>query len=178
MSLIEITVAMSIMGIFLAMATPLFLRLYGTEDATELTSAAQSQVNTAFLRLDAEIRYATAISAPGQLGLDWYVEYVTNPAGTLTCTELRLTAAGEFQRRSWPLGSHPTNPFTVLVAGLDAGGPTVPFSLVNPGSSTIVQRLAITLKAAGSPSFDVNFAALNSGSAGSNVASCVTDGRS
>lgn len=177
-TLIELVAAMSIMGIFMAMATPLVVRLYAMQRKIETMSYAQSQLNTVYLRLDAEVRYAAGLSAPGKVGADWYVEYLTTVPGTPTCVELRLTAAGQLQRRSWPQGSPPAAAFPVLASGVSAGASGPPFTVLNPDSSTTVQRLGVNLAASGPPYLTMVFTALNSSSGGPNVASCVTAGRS
>ena len=169
----ELAVSLSIMTIFLAVTTTAFLQLYGMTNATEAMSTAQSQATIAFLRLDTEIRYAAGISTPARVNNNWYVEYVTTVTGTARCTELRL-AAGQLQRRSWPLNSTP-GAFVPLASGVAAGASTNPFVLVSPDTSINHQRLGINLTVsararAGSRQVNVVFTALNSSAASEDAA--------
>ena len=183
LTLIELITAMSVTAVFLAISTTAFLQLYSSANSTQAVSSAQSQVNTAFQRLDADVRYATEISTPGKVGSDWYVEYAGGVSGAPTCTELRLTAGGQLQRRTWPQGSSPPQTFPALATGAQAGAGG-PFTVLAPGGSTNAQRLELSLtvpastgRSVASRQIDVAFTAVNSASGGPKVTTCVSQGR-
>lgn len=163
-TLLELTVAMSLMSIFTAIFTTGIGQLYRSVRGNEAMSTAQAQITVAFQRLDAEIRYAAGISAEGQDGPDWYVEFLSTYSGTPECTQLRYTSAGQFQQRSWDQGTTPPS-FTVLASGASATHPFTRYPVV-AGSSVDFQRLAVSLTATGgsaarSRAISIMFTALN-----------------
>jgi hypothetical protein len=99
-----------------------------------------------FLRLDKEVRYASALSKPGQVGGVWYVEMLTTNTGTPRCTQLRLTADGRMERRSWTQGSAVTSgePWSQLATGLSA---TTPFTVLPADPTFNFQRLRVWVQA-------------------------------
>ncbi|WP_449063123.1 PulJ/GspJ family protein [Planomonospora algeriensis] len=116
-SLVEVLVAMAIMGVLMAMVTAGIVQVYRVTGTVEAVSTAQSQLHTAFQRLDKEIRYASWIGEPGRDGGAWYVEFAgtapktdgTAPqAGAPECRQLRLdTGRGVLQLLRWTPGSPP-----------------------------------------------------------------------
>ena len=55
--------------------------------------------------------YAAAISTPGKVGSDWYVEYETKLDWSDTCDQWRLVAATDrVQHRSWTNGGTSAEP--------------------------------------------------------------------
>jgi type II secretory pathway pseudopilin PulG len=183
-TLVEVVVSMSIMGVFMAMFTATILGIFRTVDRSDATSTAQSQVNLAFLRLDKEIRYAAGISVPASVGADPYVEYLTANTGTPVCTELRLhLATGQLQRRTWTEGSAPVTPgaWVPLASNVSSAQP---FTFSVADATFNFQRLRLTLVAkagagstAASRLTDTTFTALNTSLATSSAAIC-TEGRS
>jgi prepilin-type N-terminal cleavage/methylation domain-containing protein len=167
-TLLEVVVAMSIMSMVMAAFTTGVIAMYRSANRTEAISTAQSQVATAFARLDRELRYATAISEPGTAGSDRYVEYLTiTTSGVPTCNELRLDttsrAGARLRLRSWSQGSQPPpwSTSSVLAAYL---GTDQPFQSADTAN---VQRLRVVLQIAGSTApAEATFTALNSASAG------------
>lgn len=183
-TLIELTVAMVLMSIFLAMFSAGVASMYRALNKTESTTTAQSQMNIAFLRLDREIRYAADISAPGTVAGNPYVEFLVTNTGTPTCTELRLdVAAKQLQRRSWPQGATPLSPtaWRPLATGVSS---TQPFTRSAADATYNFQRLELRLLAsAGSGATAttkqtaVTFTALNTSLVSSTGTVC-TEGRS
>ncbi|BBH70957.1 hypothetical protein ACTI_76420 [Actinoplanes sp. OR16] len=163
-TLIELVVAMSLMGFFTAVAATAVAQMYRTANDAEATQALQSRLGIVFERLDTEIRYASAISrpGPGADGADQYVEYLNG--SSLLCTELRLRG-DLLQRRTWTSGATPAGGWSTLAGGITS---STPFSL----SSTVGlrQQLRLTLTAtfaaagpaAGSHTTEFLFTALNS----------------
>jgi prepilin-type N-terminal cleavage/methylation domain-containing protein len=106
LTLAEVIVAMSIMATAAAIGTIGIVQLYRGFNSVQAQTTAQQELTTSFERLDREIRYATAVSRPGTVGSDYYVEYLISTGGTPTCVELRLQpSAAQLQRRTWPNGS-------------------------------------------------------------------------
>lgn len=183
LTLIEVVVALSIMSVLMAMVTAGIVRVFHAAAATESVSTAQSQLNTAFLRLDKEIRYAAAISVPGTVGADAYVEYVITNSGTSFCTELRLRAADRrLLRRGWVQGGTPLvpGPWVALASGVTAA---TPFTRTDADATFPFQRLRlrlVTVAGAGatgaSRGTDVTFTALNTSLATAGTTVC-TEGR-
>ncbi|HEX8627437.1 MAG TPA: prepilin-type N-terminal cleavage/methylation domain-containing protein [Catenuloplanes sp.] len=102
-SLIEVMVSMSVLGIVMSMFTTGVVVMYRSVTLQESVAMAQSQANIAFQRLDTEIRYAAGISVPGQTAAPGnipYVEYETTTAAGPKCTQLRLFNE-TLQLRTW-----------------------------------------------------------------------------
>ena len=101
-SLIEVMMAMVCTSILLTLVTSAIIQIYHSVNSVDAVSAAQSQVDATFSRVDREVRYARGISDPGKVNGDPYVEYLLSVDSVDTCVELRLhTATGELQRRTW-----------------------------------------------------------------------------
>jgi len=110
-SLIEVMMAMVCTGILMTLVTSAVIQIYHSVNSVDAGSAAQAQIDTTFSRLDKEIRYARAISSPGAVGGDPYVEYLLSADSVDTCVELRMRAStGELQRRQWPKNQAPLVP--------------------------------------------------------------------
>lgn len=147
-TLIELTVTMAIMSIFMAMFTVAINQMFGAVNRSEAISDAQTQVNTAFERLDRKIRYADAISTPGKVGADHYVEWRTTAAGTAVCTQLRLRpSARQLQWREWQAGIGTPTPskWLPVASGIVSAAP---FSLETGGDYEF-QRLRVDVSATG-----------------------------
>jgi prepilin-type N-terminal cleavage/methylation domain-containing protein len=175
-TLVEVTIAMTLMSIFLVLFTTGILQVFRASDHDQAQSSAREQIHLAFQRLDTAIRYAAGISAEGQVGADWYVEFLATYTGTPVCTELRFTQAGQLQLRRWDQGGTPPS-FTTLAAGATA---THPFTRqpVVAGSGVNFQRLSVDLsvsggKAAGSRRISVMFTATNTSPTTASDTSCV-----
>jgi prepilin-type N-terminal cleavage/methylation domain-containing protein len=177
----EIVVTMSVMSVVMAIFTAGVVQMYNTSNKTESLAVSQAQSNTAFLRLDKQIRYASGISTPGTVAGTPYVEYLLAGSGTATCYELRLKDS-KLQQRVWTQGGTIANsPWTVLSNGVTA---SQPFTYLAPDATFNFQRLRLqltttyggnqTLSAANT---DITFTALNT-TLGTSSASVCTEGRS
>ena len=165
-TMIEVVVAMTVTAVFMAMFTGGVLLMFRSANRTQAVSTAQSDVNTAFLRLDTEIRYAAGISAPGIVSDDTYVEYVTLNTGTPLCTELRLdVATRQLQRRTWIRGSSPLTPTSWLPMASNVSS-AQPFTFTPPDDTFTFQRLELDVTSDGGGTAatrqtDVTFTAMN-----------------
>jgi hypothetical protein len=151
-SLVELTVSLALMSIAMMIFTTGIMQLFNGANKNEALSNAQSQVNTTFLKLDKEIRYATGISAPDQVGGDWYVEYLITNTGTQICTQLRLTAGGRLQHRTWTKPASAATPpapaaWTPLAERVEPPGGGTPFTLLPADAVSNFHRLRLTLVA-------------------------------
>jgi prepilin-type N-terminal cleavage/methylation domain-containing protein len=166
MTLIEVVVAMTITGVFMAMFTGGVVSMFRSANRTQAVASAQSDVNTAFLRLDREIRYAAGISPPAVVNGDPYVEYVTLNTGTPLCTELRLhVATQQLQRRTWTRGVTPLTPTSWIPEASNVSS-AQPFTFTAPDDTYTFQRLKLDLTSdgGGTPATrqtDVTFTAMN-----------------
>jgi Tfp pilus assembly protein PilV len=172
-TMVEVMISMVVMSISLAMFTVAILQINRSASRTQAISQAQTQLNVAFLRLDKEIRYASAISKEGTTGGDPAVEYLTTNTGSRVCTELRINA-GQLQRRTWtqpppPAVPGPGNetPSSWLPLATNVSS-TTPFTFHDADDTENFQRLELDFKAgdtAGGPAAwrqtHVTFTALN-----------------
>lgn len=192
-TLLEVVVGMSIMSVFLAMFTGAMITLIRTQNRAEALTTSAQEVNVAFQRLDRQVRYANAVSAPGIANGSWYVEFLTatNPASPV-CTQLRVTTGTrQLQRRSWavpanagavptasawlPLASNVTNG-AATGSATATSSPPAPFVLAANPPSVSFEQLSIQLvSVSGNPvvtsSSTQTFTALNSTNASQLAAS-------
>jgi prepilin-type N-terminal cleavage/methylation domain-containing protein len=150
-TLIEVMVAMGLMSVITVLATSAITEIYHSVNETDNTAAAQTQVTTAFARLDQEVRYARSISTPAVVNGDNYVEYLLSVNNVDTCVELRLrTSTNQLQRRQWTKNVDPPAPtaWTTLADVVTSG---VPFTTLLPDKVGITgfrfQRLRLTVSA-------------------------------
>lgn len=182
-TLIEVVVAMSIMSVMLAMFTGGILQISRSTNKTDSVSAAQSQLNVAFLRLDKEIRYAAGISTPASVGANPYVEFLITNSGTPVCTQLRLNVTSrQLQRRTWTQGTSPLAPTPWMPLASDVSS-AQPFTLSSADSTFNFQRLRVQLAAsagagatATTKRTDITFTAMNTSLTTSSATVC-TEGR-
>jgi len=146
-SLIEVMMAMVCTSILLTLVTSAVIQIYHSVNSVDAVSAAQSQIDTAFSRLDKEVRYARGISDPGPAGGDAYVEYLLDVNSVDTCVELRLHGAtGELQRRSWTKNQTPLVPtgWQTLASSVIAAKPFA-VTVADPELTTDLQYQTLTL---------------------------------
>jgi len=175
-TLIEMVVAMTLMAIFMSMFSAALFQVYDTVKRSDSTTVVQSQINVAFLHLDRDIRYASALTPPGPGSgantADSYVEYMTVGAST-TCTQLRLHLSGglpgTLQSRTWTLGNTPGSTWSILASGVTATPNTTVFTVSNADAVSNFERLEVVLTtqsgtgtSQASRPTDITFTALNS----------------
>jgi hypothetical protein len=162
---------MTLVSVAGAIFTAAFVQAYRTFNATQVQTATQQQLTTAFLRLDREVPYAAALSLPAQVGNDWYAEYLTGTGGSGTCVELRLnTAARQLQRRTWTNGTTTISPTPWIPLASDvtavpggAGTTVPPFTLLPADISVHYPRLRVTVAGVSGRRSDSSWLALNAG---------------
>lgn len=149
-SLIEVSVAMVIMGIFMGMFFGGIMQVFQSSYHAESAGTAQTQINIMIQRLDKEIRYAAGISTQGQQGGNWYVEYLTTSGGSAVCTELRVNvAAAQLQTRTWAQGASPLVPTAWIPLASQlyvAAGAPQPFTFKDADATYNFQRLYLQLR--------------------------------
>jgi hypothetical protein len=186
-TLIDVVVAMSLMSLFLAMFTTDILSAFRIANKSENGAVSQSQLATAFARLDKEIRYAAGISLPSSDGLT--VEYLLSSNGVTRCVELTLSRTTRTLKwRRWDQGATPAT-WTTLASDVDihtGANPASPddaftrdpdpSATVDPTKPTYnFQRLRISLDAGTAPTIrhsDLTFTALNTSSSTNSDAIC------
>lgn len=132
-TLVELMVAL---GIFSFVVAIFMAGVVVMTRNTALTSArveAQSELRTAFQRLDKQVRYADAVNLPGAGSSGAiYVEFRT-PAtvaasGVTTCTQWRyVPSTGVVQARTWEQSATALPGFGTVIT--DVSGPSAPFTL-------------------------------------------------
>ena len=128
-SLIEVIVATSLMAVVMVMVTGAITEIYSDVNRADGLSVARDQIGNSFRRLDKELRYATWVNTPGQVGSAWYVEYAT----TTDCRQL-VFQNGVLTLAVWTLpGTTPGTP-TKIATDLAQTGTTAPFTVYPPGS--------------------------------------------
>jgi hypothetical protein len=168
------------MSIFMGMMTTGIVEVYRVINTNDAINTAQDQINIAYLKLDREIRYASDLSTEGQVGADWYIEYLTTYTGTSVCTELRLHVANrQLQKRSWTQGGTVPTTWLVLASAVTA---TKPFTFHSADATFNYPRLSLNLTAtagtggtAAGKQMNITFTALNTTSSSASVC---TEGRS
>lgn len=171
-TLAEMAVTTAIMSAVMAIFTTGVVQLFRAGNSSELVAVTESQLNTAFLRLDRNLRYAAGFSKPGDPDVNGnkQVEYVNTEtvSGVPECAQLELNKKLKVLRRQvWPQTTKPTGKWVVLASELNADKSS--FALAEPTSDTGFQRLQIVLVVTTNPGTgqtesktDVTFTALNS----------------
>ena len=183
-TMIDVVMSMVILGIVMALFSSAMFQIYGAQERTQTTADSQSQIVTAFQRLDKQVRYASGISPQGAVGADQYVEFQTTNTGAAICTELRMHAAnGQLQIRTWTSGMSPLVPsaWNPLATGVIS---TQPFTFTPADPAIGFQRLEVNLSIktgsnqnATVRQSDIQFTALNTSLATGLTTTLCTEGR-
>lgn len=192
--MIELVVGMTLMAVFMTMFTAAITTMYRSANKAESLNRTSSQLNLAFDKLDASVRYASSISTPGRgAGGAWYIELRTTNTGSPVCTQLKVDPASQqVQRRSWssPLPAGTPAPAWVPMANSITNGATTdekkqPFVLVLPTGVLPYQQLRVHLESTSGSSdsatssvADIQFTAVNSSSDSLSSGFCTDVGRS
>lgn len=188
-SLMELVVGMTIMSIFMAIVTVAVIQMFSAINTVQAVENSSTQLNTAFDRLDKQLRYATAIDQEVFVSGNWYVAFESvGPTTPLTtCTQLMIGTIGsslqsQLSERTSTLvdstGAVIATPtwtdWTPLAAGVSAASTDRPFTVPQPVVSSQLQQLDLNLQAtdgtgaSARTSFSrFTFTALNSGAAAS-----------
>lgn len=158
-SLVEILVTMGVMSVVMVVFTTAILQVYRTTAKAESISIVQAQLQTAFQRFDRQLRYASWIAQPGQVGTAWYVEWAGYDGSQ--CYQLRLETASTSAQDSPNDGHGVLQMLTWLRADTppSAGTPgqTIAANLVTPDSSGPFERQAAGVAAGAGPSAGSEF---------------------
>ena len=128
-TLIDIIVATSIMAVIMVIVTGGIIEVYSDVNKADGLSTARDQIGNSFRRLDKELRYATWVATPGQVGNRWYLEFAT----TTNCQQL-MYQNGVLTKYVWTLPSTtPASP-QVIASDLAQTGTTAPFTVYLPGN--------------------------------------------
>jgi len=141
-TLVELLVVMPFLLIVTGLAFSTLASAYTAETQNLAASQASSQVTLAFMALDSEMRYASAINVPGQDSSsppNYYVEFQsswkTNAQDAPDCTQLEYNNSnGELQQRSWYLGGTAPTGWQVLATALQTSVSSDPFTLSDAAS--------------------------------------------
>lgn len=156
-TLMELMVGMVIMTILMAICTGAVVSMFVGTGKTQAVANSAQQLNTAFVRLDDQVRYATAIDQPtgsmsaGTLSVAFLTVASASTGTTRTCSQLWTQTTGTSQlklmERSWqidPTGAAitgTTSPWSQLAGGIvadDQSGVT-PFAVSTPTGATVQQ---------------------------------------
>jgi prepilin-type N-terminal cleavage/methylation domain-containing protein len=180
MTLTEVMVGMVIMTIFGSIFTTSIVSMFSSSNKVQAAENSSAQLNTAFDRLDKQVRYASFIEPVQAVSLPT-VAFQTYKAatGNTACTLLTIRAVGatmQLAERTWDVAdgsATPTNPsgWAQLALGVTANST---FTVGSPTatSGTVVQQLKLHLQATDgngqamtSSYSDITFSALNSAAA-------------
>jgi prepilin-type N-terminal cleavage/methylation domain-containing protein len=129
-SLIELIVAMSIFGALLVLFATTILNFTTATTRTVQTSDQGSEARDVFNLFDRQVRSASAINRPVEVGTNWYVEFRTDALPPSTCTQWVLrTATHTLATRSWITGvTPPATPSSWRTIATDVVNLTGPLS--------------------------------------------------
>jgi type II secretory pathway pseudopilin PulG len=172
-TLAELAVTTGIMSVVMAIFTTGVVQLFKAANKNELVALTQAQLNTAFLRMDRELRYAAGLGpVHTDIAGNTLVEYVNTgtASGIPECAQLELYAATRTLRRQvWPTDANqkPQNRWATLASQVDTTRST--FELIKTTPLITFQRLHVVLVVLTNPGngqtearTDLTFPALNS----------------
>ncbi|WP_238006031.1 prepilin-type N-terminal cleavage/methylation domain-containing protein [Dactylosporangium sp. AC04546] len=143
-TLAEMVVTTGILSVVMAIFTTAVVQLFQASNENTAVAVSQAQLNTAFTRLDRELRYAAGFSRENSTGDT--VEYVNTETstGTAECAQLNLDATGRTLRRQvWKQGTKPGGRWAVLASDIDVAQSS--FKLLAPDATAGFQRLQVVL---------------------------------
>lgn len=156
--MVEMAVAMLVMSILMTLVVSGMDNLIKPALQTRSIQASSEDIDLAFLKLDSEVRYASAVWAVNTNAShnNWNIEFESTFNGnpTPTCTELQYTwTTGQLSQATWPdtSTSSATPPTfgpigTGFATGTSASVP-IPFT-INPNATTYQKvQLMVTLTA-------------------------------
>lgn len=173
-TLIELLVSMGLFAVLLVVMMGAITAMTVDLRKANGVSIASDQARRAFERLDKQVRYADAISTPGTVGSDSYVEFrTTDAAGQQLCRQWRLVAGSDLlQQRSWLAGTTPASPpaWKTVSVGVANLSTQPPFTLQAPTTARPYQQLTVDVvvtsgsKPVGRAEIETVFAARNTNS--------------
>jgi prepilin-type N-terminal cleavage/methylation domain-containing protein len=150
-TLIETTVGMVVMSIFLAMFTGSVVMMFRSSNHSQGVAHTSQEISNAFTRLDQQLRYASYVGEPGQDANDsgnWYVEFQNTNTDPATCYQLRVDQSSQtLQQRSWS-GSGTPSAWEQLATGVLNGGGSgsdAPFAVTAASGTVTSAELTVHL---------------------------------
>ncbi|HET9657929.1 MAG TPA: prepilin-type N-terminal cleavage/methylation domain-containing protein [Kineosporiaceae bacterium] len=139
-TLVELLVAMSLFAVLIAIYMAGIVQMTRSTNRVRNVTSSTDEGRRAFDRFDRQIRYASAVNRPVEVGSDWYLEFQTTATGSGTglCTQWRLLAStDQLQLRTWSDVSSPTATTWTTVASNVVNDPASqqPFTF-HPADST------------------------------------------
>lgn len=135
-TLVELLVVMPFFFIVTTLVMTSMITGYRAESRVQQTSAASSQVITAFMSLDTDIRYASDIEVgkDSSTPVNYYIvfdsDWNTNASGEPACTEIEYNnSSGQLQQRNWYSTLTAPTGWQVLATSLQTSVSTDPFTL-------------------------------------------------
>jgi prepilin-type N-terminal cleavage/methylation domain-containing protein len=175
-TLAEVLVGLGVLSVVMSIATGGILQVFRAIARADAESITQSQVQLAFATLDKEVRYASWVRPPADIGRYVYVEFLGAVAQTRVSRCHRVVidrVAGTLRLQSWRPDLAPTAGRIVAEQLVTSAGLPVPFTLIEPDtqndqvtSTHHRLRIRVTIRfGSGSDqrtvSSDVTFTALN-----------------
>jgi type II secretory pathway pseudopilin PulG len=112
----EVMVGSAIMSVVMAIATAGLVQMYHATENADSAAQAQTNLTSAFARLDREVRYAYRINSAYQVGTTAYaVDYlIDDGADALLCVQLSLPiGGGALMRQQWPQSTTSADPAAI-----------------------------------------------------------------
>lgn len=149
-TLTELLVAMSLFSILLAVFMAGIVQMTKDTVRVQNVSDAADEARRAFDRFNRQIRYASAVNRPVEVGSDWYLEFQTTATGTATaqCTQWRLVhSTQQLQLRTWDDVTGATASAWVTIASRVANDPDAqqPFTFSPADLTNTRQRIGLFL---------------------------------
>ena len=155
MTLVELIVAMIVFSLCMAVFIAGVLQMTRTTVRAQVVTASSDQLRAAFEEMDARLRSAEAVNAPGVVGQSWFLEFRTpgfDGAGS-TCTQWRYSVAdGTLEGRRWDVTQTPADDWTVLASGLSKASAVLtnagqrPFTMTPAAADREHQSVAVLLQ--------------------------------
>ncbi len=149
LSLVELLTTMVVLGLLMvAFSSAVLATTRGIRNVQGMNTIA-ADARAASDRLGRLIPYAVQANTPTQVGNDWYLELLTDRAGSAsTCTQLRVrSAAGLLEQRTWEPGKYAgVRPWTTVArdVAVDPSGPD-PFVGYPKDPSFVSGRIGVNL---------------------------------
>jgi hypothetical protein len=144
-TLAELLVSMAVMSVVAAIAVTGLVQMLRITSATEERAVAQSSVGTAMMRIDRQVRYASAVGLPYTLNGTTRIEYEVVETGQVVCLQLRHTDRRQLQQRRWVQGLQPFRPSAWNTLATDVTA--VAFTRIDATDTRSYQQLQVTVTA-------------------------------
>lgn len=143
-TLAELLVAMSLLGIFMAVVTSSMVAMYHSTQHSEAVGRTTQEINGAYLWLERTVRYADYVSDPADsppgIVLRSTAATASDPAPIARCFQVALQSDGDtssMRYRTWPSGhGAAVTGWTTLASGLvPTEGGAAPFTVQQAGEA-------------------------------------------